>query len=422
MPRLGQVARYTAKGDRNAHAAMTDPLENRGFALWVSCQGKIKTSKLPLVNGPADRGVGSVKGYEVEVNLKRKCFDLWPGLNQMDRASQDSFTSEVYSYLRASGNAICVRKPGLGEHGIPVWWMRAEWNDVKAVGIFKQTELTDRERRLTPAEAGEDREPAPVTVSKREQQRQNDANRTAVRTNRDRILELIKGASQPIYQREIVDALQVNTIDVGRALRSMLAEKQIYRRLETRGERNDDDAGRYRYVYWHEEKVPLRKTPLDLTGLAMEQVAKLKPHETLRVTWMPPAHKKEVEEMISAGLLEWTDSGHTYVRLPEATTPKPPEPPVAAPAPAAAPTVPATPALTGAATPLALQIEQIVDAEVKRRMQGRSVDLAEYERLQADLAHETQARQRLEAALIEARAELSEVQRKWDAARQLFGG
>lgn len=324
MARLGQVARYSAKGDRNAHVTMEDPLENRGYALWIACQGKIRTTKAQKVPGPADRGVADVMGYEIEVNLKRKCFDLWPGLNQMDKPSQDSYISEIYSYLRQSGNAICVRKPGLGEHGIPLWWLREHWNDVKAVGVYRQTELTRAEKRLTPEEAGEDRDPMPVTVRQREEEAARREAAAAespalmdakIKTRAEQILAVIKSSPQPLYQREITEATDLTSLMVGRILRELQEEGKVYRRQEGRGERPDAASGRYRYLYWDKPKIPLRKTPLDIGNATMERVWDLKPGETLKTSWMSPGNRKRVAELVEQGLLEYTNEGTADERI-----------------------------------------------------------------------------------------------------------
>jgi predicted transcriptional regulator len=441
MAKLGAVAHYSAKGDRNAHVSMEDPLENRGYALWLACQGKIRTSKARKTPGPEDRGVGAVLGFEIEVNLKRKVFDLWPGLNQMDRASQDGFISEIYAYLRASGNAICVRKPGLGEHGIPLWWIRETWNDVKAVGIYRQTELTARERRLTPTEAGEDRPPAPVTVKQRAEAAAAEAVATAAAANTPAptenrpgdIIAVLKASPQPLYQKEIADALGITNQSTGRLLRELEEQGKVHRRQESRGERPDDASGRYRYLYWHTKKVPLRKTPLDLGNQTMERVWAMKPGETLSTTWMSPGNQKQVAQMVEEGLLEYINKGTPEERIklapatPE-TAEKPAEPPAPAPAPvkaqppapakAAAPAArPAAPAPVAAPASalgeIAEAVERIVEARVSQRLAGqndREVTLMH------DLADAREQIRRLEATLVTRASELSAVTRDRDQA------
>jgi predicted transcriptional regulator len=458
MARLGQVAHYRAKGDRNAHVAMEDPVENRGYALWLSCQGKIRTSKAPKALGPEDRGVGDVMGYEVKVNLKRKCFDLWPGLNQMDRASQDSFISEIYAYLRASGNAICVRKPGLGEHGIPLWWMREHWNDVKAAHIFRPTELTSREKRLTPTEAGEDRDPQPVTVRQRQEAeaaRQAAAEAaspaaTATKTEdrRAMILELIKKSPQPLYQREIADGLGLTSLTVGRLLRELEEKGKVHRREESKGERPDDASGRYRFLYWHAKRIPIRKTPLDIGNQTMERVWAMKPGETLSTTWMSPGNQKQVKELVEQGLLEYINEGTPEERIrlapttpsleqateetvPEPTPPAQPEPePQPEPAPetleesadrllAEGPSdeeiEKAVAMIDSEVAEIAGSIHRLVDQRVTERMRDL---LAKMQRDTAAVEEFRQRAQRAEGLLIDARAELSEARRERDEFRE----
>lgn len=424
MVRLGAVAHYSSKGDRNAHVAMEDPLENRGYALWLTSQGKIKTSKPAKVAGPPDRGVGNVMGYEIEVNLKRKCFDLWPGLNQMDRASQDAFISEIYSYLRASGNAICVRKPGLGEHGIPLWWFREVWNDVKAVGVYKTTELTARERRLTPQEAGEDRPPAPVTVKQQEA--------IAMTGRKAELVKALRASPQPLYQSEISDAMQLPSLTVGRFLRELLEEGRIYRRQESRGERPEDSPGRYRFLYWHEKKIPLRVAPLDVKNRTMDRVNALKPGESLAVHWMSPGPKREVQELVDAGILEYftvdkDGQSETRIRLaasakPAETAQEPPKP-----APAVETPAPARPAaVTGVVQPretpatdelseIAAAIERIVEQRLAERT-------GHVDSLMRDLADEREQRRRLEATLVTRAGELSNITRERDELQEKLNG
>jgi len=440
MARLGAVAHFSAKGDRNAHVSMEDPLENRGYALWLACQGKIRTSKASKVTGPEDRGVGSVYGHEIEVNLKRKVFDLWPGLNQMDRASQDAFISEIYAYLRASGNAICVRKPGLGEHGIPLWWIRETWNDVKAVGIYRQTELTARERRLTPHEAGEDRPPAPVTVKQRadaaaareaaNETPEQTVNKTTSRA--EDILAVVKASPQPLYQREIADAIGITSLIARRILRDLEDAGKVYRRQESRGERPDDASGRYRYLYWHSKKVPLRKTPLDIGNQTMERVWAMKPDETLSTTWMSPGNKKQVAQMVEEGLLEYLNQGTPDERIrlapatpileeaTEETAPVAAEPPAPAPAPVN------PPALTGVVQPPPADrpnfpgaLRAMADNLEKLLAEDRSEDVA---RLERELVEEREMRRRLEATLVTRASELSDVTRERDQAIDKLNG
>lgn len=462
MVKLGAAATYRAPGDRNAHVGITDPLENRGYALWLSCQGKIKTSKAPLTKGPADRGVGDVDGYEIEVNLKRKCFDLWTELNQMDRHSQEAFTSEVYTYLRQSGNAVCVRQPGIGPggHGIPVWWLRKEWNDVKAIGIFKQTTLTDREKRLTPQEAGEDREPAPVTVKQREEaaaaKEAADSSTEELETKTEQrerqAIEILANATEPLYQREIGDMMGgLPSLTVGRVLRDLQNAGKVFRRQESTDERPADATGRYRFLYWREKKVPARTTPMGVGNQTMERVWALKPGESMATGWMSPGNQAQVRELVEQGLLEYINAGTDKERVRLApTTPtleEATEETAAVPAPApespglsakekllADSVMPPAPKTEVTTTPLPLAVSEISHAiqrlidsaviEASGAATQLSDEVRELKR-QLDTAH--QRRAAVETALIAARTELSAAQRelaeikpKWETLQSLF--
>lgn len=431
MAKLGQQARFSARGDRNVHAAVDSALENRGFALWSACQGKIRTSKAPLTKGPSERGVGDVDGYEIEVNLKRKCFDLWPELNQMDKQSQESFSSEIYAYLRASGNAVCVRQPGVGP-GIPVWWLRATWNDVKAVGVFKQTELTNYEKRLTAREAGEDRPPAPVTVKQREDvvaAASPSATQTADK-RKPELVQLVKDSSEPVYHREIADKMGLSQLMVGRLLRELVEAGELHRRLESTDERPADASGRYRFLYWTTKRIPPRKTQLEVTSRTMGRVNSLKPGESLATHWMTPGPLQEIQELVDAGILEYFEKIDadgkpeqrirlaTQTPVTEATEETAPEP---------APT-----ALTGVVTPPPGDYIRPDYPGALRAMadnlERALADIGNVAELRAELEAEQARASRAERALIDARTELSEarrerdaIQQKFDAARALFG-
>lgn len=402
MPKLGAVATVRPRGDKDPHVEFQAPLETRAWALWSAVRKGAATVSGKPARGPASKGLGGIAGYEVEVNLTTKMRNLWSEITQMDKQSQNSFMSEMRSFLTVSGNAVCVRMPGVGggDHGQPLWWIRDEWNDVKGIPTFKTLEPTNTERRLTPAEAGENRPPEPVTVKK-----QDDSRRSAVTSQRDRILSYVRKASEPVYQHEVVHGLQVNTIDVGRALRILSEEGQLHRRLEGSDERPEGVNGRFRYLYWPTTPIPKRTTPLATASHAMDMVAQLKPGEELRISWMPEIDKAEIKEMVEAGLLDYVQDG-LAVRQSDAAT-KVKESIVEAEAEIAEPAKPLEPAPQNPAQQVAGEfdftrhINEFVEAEVQRRLANAPADT---ERLEARI-------QQLEASLIEARAEASE-QRK----------
>lgn len=84
--------------------------------------------------------------------------DIWVGL-RADIPETHAFKRELNRWLNASNNLVCVER---GTRTAPsVWFVRADYNDIPP-GVPQAPPLSRAAQRLTPAEAGEDREPAPV--------------------------------------------------------------------------------------------------------------------------------------------------------------------------------------------------------------------------------------------------------------------
>lgn len=420
MPALGSVARQQSRGERNDHVGIDSAVENRAWAVWHSIRTGPAKAKGKPAKGPAGKSgdLRAIDGYEVEVNVTTKCKQLWPTLSQMDKLSQNRFLSEIRSFLTVSGNAVCVRFPGIGtgDHGQPLWWIRDTWNDVKGIPLYRTLELTDAERRLRPDEAGEDRPPAPVeSRNGGGKAPQDDGNRTAVKSNIDRILEFVRAAEEPLYQAEIVRGLQINSIDVGRVLRSLIKKGQLHRRPEQVNERPQEQFGRLRYLYWATSPVPRRRTLMSSSkSMAMDLVAGLRAGETLRVSWMLEVDKQEIQEMVKAGLIEYTDKSETEVRQTEETAAKVAARSVVASN--AAPEFPAetsipipersseTPSAAGGESTFAEKLEGLLRSEIEQRVAALAPppDAGRIDALKARVSE-------LESKLIEARAEASEM-------------
>jgi hypothetical protein len=475
MAKLGAQATVRARGERSALAGFTDPIENRGYAVWYAVRsGKARTQGIPGP-GPSEYGMAETQGLLVEVNLSRKMDELWSELRSIDPGARESFKSEVRTYLRASRNMICLRSPGLGpgEHGQPLWWIRDTWNDVRAVGIFKQTELTRAEKRVTPEEAGETLPPAPVEVRKATDAEADSAELTT-RDKRIKALEdaraqrdskyateraariaaihgVLKSAEYPIYLVEISERAGFAEHLIERIVRDEVEAGRIFRRLETKDEREGGKFGRFHHLYWLSDPVPVRPTgTYRATAGALE---KLQNGQTLLMRALGKNMQKEIREMAEVGLVVITSDGDDErVRLAE-EKPAPEKQPEQAPSALLGVVSPRPPEFTaertvtipelspetpeetrvamGGQTDLQIGLEQLVEAEVRRRMAGRSVSLDEFERVREDLQRETQRRQRAESALIEARTELSaakqeaerltEVEAQLAAIRQVFG-
>lgn len=414
MPTLGAQAHHRARGERTPLATMDDPIENRAYALWRAIRTGVVRTKGRQAYGPAERGVGDIRGYEVEVNVTVKARDLWPELAALSKQAQEVYVGEIRRFLRGSHNAICLSSPAPGERGrLPTWWIRDEWEKATAVPIFRTLELTTRERRLTPAEAGEDRAPGPIDVRHREEAQV--ATEESAAGLRARALAWVRQATEPVYQTEAVYGLRANNTDVGTALRSLVTAGQLFRRYESSEERPEEARGRLRYLYWPESPVPPRRTMLPVNvSRAMDLVAQLTRGEELRITWMPDVDKAEVREMVEAGLLEYLHDGEVVRQLvearpggtasPEETTPPTPEevmPPATrkSPPPTPPPPPPLTPPLTPTQQHENNDLGAALAAVVEQHLDGLLAS-----RIERALAEEREARRRLETELAEVRA------------------
>lgn len=348
MPSLGSQAHHRARGDRNPHVGFDDPLENRGWAVWYSVRmGKARVSGTPQ-NGPEDRGLQDIAGFLVEVNLTTRMSDLWSEFKHLDRPNREAFASEVRTYLRASGNAVCLRTPGIGsgDHGQPLWWIREDWNDVKAVGIFRQTDLTRRERQLTAVEAGEDRPPAPVETRRTEpaapaasaapssaepkqtlaeMHAQRRAEFAKERAERYAIIrEVLKAAKYPLYNTEVRDAVKLPHSIVEKLLRDATPESGVFRRIETPEERVGAVGGRAHFLYWYEEPIPTR--PADAYRTTRSVLDRLQAGDTVLADRLSSGPLADVQALVETGLaIEWTGKDGR-VRYRAAPNPVPPEP------------------------------------------------------------------------------------------------
>lgn len=422
MAALGAVAKTTVRGERNPHVGFTDPLENRAWAVWYAIRnGKVRVSgAAKQSSGPSQFGLSAESGWVVEINMTTKMKDLWTEFSQLDKQGQNAFGSEIRQFLRVSGNAACLVVPGLtrsaeSKQGQPVWWVRDEWNDAKAVGVFRQTELTSREKRLTAHEAGEDRSPAPVEVRMAENAEETVAafeKLWAVR--QDQIVEVVAAAGYPLYQTEIAEQTGMSNWMIGRCVRDMIkaGDVRLHRRLETSEERADSAAGRFHYLYWHESPVPSRDpSTYRVTSGIMDKVNALREGQYMTTRWLSSGVRAEIQELIDAGLLvlenEGTDDERIVVpaNVP-AIEESEPEPSITVKA-------PAVPARVG--DTVATQIAWLVEAEIERRVASRLAEQAvQLDGLGARLAE-------AEIERDAARAELREAAEKLAQFRALLG-
>lgn len=98
---------------------------------------------------------GHEEGFIMTGTLAEVIMSLWPDTRNDEGNLDSAWSKPVYSHLKAAGNAVHMTDK--------TWWLRKKYQR-QAVVVHHHTAMTARERRLTPVEAGEDREPGKVTV------------------------------------------------------------------------------------------------------------------------------------------------------------------------------------------------------------------------------------------------------------------
>lgn len=117
--------------------------------LWQACRARTAGSGTPNVRAGRP-------GVIVQLNVSDVMSDAWDGYNKSPvHAPSAGARGALYKYLRDAGDMVCLtRRAGDGS----TWWIASEWQDKPHAGG------TYTERKLTPGQAGEDREPAPVEI------------------------------------------------------------------------------------------------------------------------------------------------------------------------------------------------------------------------------------------------------------------
>lgn len=252
MTRVSEMAEISARGlDPND----PDSIVARAFLVWNAARGNV--SRIERVVGP--RG-----GVLYHGNLTSVILDLWPHLSHTDKAEElDRFRKEVYGFLRATNNAVNEKR---GTHGGDVvWWLTDTWVPPTGPVVLKVTAATAAthkptatERKLTPKEAGEDRPPAPVTVTRVVTTTTTETEDTYMTTaavaepkltvaqqqaaKHQQILECIeltlsKAHPQPLTVGEIAADLGIHESTARMALIELAKTGQVFSRTETASER-----------------------------------------------------------------------------------------------------------------------------------------------------------------------------------------
>jgi hypothetical protein len=185
MPTLREAARITARG-KDIPDVSSGEVKPNAWLLWSAVHTHAEREGAPPAtfaeaNDMATKDV-SISGITADGDegfiwrgVVNKAFvELWPMAPRVfddgsaeGRATQ-SARRMLNQYLRMTGNLICLVR---GNKDSPSsWWVRGEWYDGMPAPALSKTgpamEPTRTEKRLTAHEAGEDREPKPVSVSK----------------------------------------------------------------------------------------------------------------------------------------------------------------------------------------------------------------------------------------------------------------
>lgn len=222
MSRIRDIAKVTMREARG-----TERIEDRAWLVWRSLRTAIEQGNHPGIEqfGTFDVRQG-IDGYRVRVSLNQVILALWPEWSLLDKKELSDTTQPIYSYLKTSCNAVCVKNPGRDSHVSPTWWVRDTWFGGQAI-VVPQTHhprpadrIDTRAQRLTPAEAGEDREPAPVTVidlNSRRHQEEAVPEKKRPRPSQDTIDAFIKARDESRARRneEYSDAVITALIEAG---------------------------------------------------------------------------------------------------------------------------------------------------------------------------------------------------------------
>lgn len=111
---------------------------------------------------PQEMDYSDASGYRWRGSVNYIIDSMWNTLDEPEPAIK-AFKRELNWYLRASGNLVCTNQ---GNRVTPsTWFVRADFNDVPPAVAPKPIPPRPAEKKLTKAEAGEDRSPARVETA-----------------------------------------------------------------------------------------------------------------------------------------------------------------------------------------------------------------------------------------------------------------
>lgn len=438
MVRLSEAARITVR-DADMSVDQDSPLESQARLVYMAARRFAEAQRFKPVLFE-----NQFPGLEGPIVVRRLVSDLFPGLS---KDKLDHISSNVGQVLRRTKTMVCTRRPDPAHRdSMPEWFIADSMPEnltVVALGVSSRNQndkhLLERERKLTPQEAGETRPPGPVSTTFLEPKEPEPELPTPPKKEDhaaldEEIYEHIATSPVPTTVSELALLTGATRWKVNDSVRRLETEGRIHGRIET------DEEGRVRVggngkpkaahprLWWPSEPVPIRTSlppgidPLTSSQEWADQNRELRERDEKAIlAWLdkPPVNgrtsgkiaagcniapsraRRLLDEMTIAGKLRRHVSGQYY------PTDRPQRPRKISrrePAPAAPVAPPAPPA--PAAAPLgdaALAIEQLVSRLVDERSAGVMTQNA-----------------RLIAENEQLKAKRDELQAKLDKARALF--
>lgn len=146
VPKISDTARVTGRG-RNL-LPQRDDLAANCWMLWQAIHDE---------GGLTAREHEGVPGVLWRGTFANVVSEMWPSLPARDTGIRNA----INNHLRDTGNMACLEPHSRP----PLWWLSSTWSDTKPTRPAPVAP-TRTERRLTRAQVGEDRPPAPVTTRK----------------------------------------------------------------------------------------------------------------------------------------------------------------------------------------------------------------------------------------------------------------
>lgn len=326
MTKLQDIARVTVRGSK---LDREDETTSNAHLLWLSVQRELDAANAAVT--------GDGRYRFLIGTLKLHVQKLWPTLSAEER---DEFSKPLYAFLRANGICVCTNR------GNPVTWKVAlKWPDhtaSQAVSGFAHT-LTRREKQLTPEEAGETLEPAPVTIRHCEPHpKKEDAVTTTDRSihltehherarairdqRRADVTELFTLIEEPVTIDEIAHFVSAHPTTIKGDVKHLMEQGVLFSRQETAVERarryGESISAKQATLYWNSPRIPERVSRVVIDGYVAEYRRPdrhLPTSEINRKLWSVlkrkgPRSKFTVISLVEAAGLPSTESVRTRVR------------------------------------------------------------------------------------------------------------